>query len=499
MNHNKEHSELVDKILTGARWATLLRLSAQVFSWLSTIIVVRFISPEDYGLNAMLESPLTLMILLSTLGLDSALVQVKKINPDELQSIFGWLLVLNGILFLTYFFGGAVMAAYFNEPRLELLAKVLAFIFLLVPFRVIPNALLDRQLDFKLRAKLEMVATIASVITTLTLAYLGAGVWALVSGVIVNRLLLAILLMIFKPWFIIPTFKLSITGKMLSTGGILTLNVAFFLLSNQLASLVAGPMLGATLLGIYALSAQMAGLPLVKAMPVINQTMLPAFSKFQDHRDSATYYLEKLLGVASLAFIPMFVGMSSVVDTLVLTVFGAKWVPSILPMAIMSLGMIFRMNSLLLRTAMIGMGRADLSMTSSFIQLVVLFPMTIYAAEYGVIGLAIAWVTSEFIIAMVTVKLSKAPFDTTFQRLFRCYRPALISSAIMGACVLMSKLLLGNRSNLTVLLIATLVGVISYYLVARFVFVNELQTALKAVFGNRFAFLAPNTKGNKAA
>ena len=78
-------------MLTGARWATALRLAAQVFSWLSTIIVVRFISPADYGLNAMLSSPLILMMLLSTLGLEAALVQVKKINHEELQSIFGWL------------------------------------------------------------------------------------------------------------------------------------------------------------------------------------------------------------------------------------------------------------------------------------------------------------------------------------------------------------------------------------------------------------------------
>jgi len=89
MTQKQDHSELVNKILTGARWATVLRLGAQVFSWVSTIIVVRFISPEDYGLNSMLSSPLVLMMLLSTLGLEAALVQAKNISRDELQSTFG--------------------------------------------------------------------------------------------------------------------------------------------------------------------------------------------------------------------------------------------------------------------------------------------------------------------------------------------------------------------------------------------------------------------------
>lgn len=491
MSHKQDHSELVNKILTGARWATVLRLAAQVFSWLSTIIVVRFISPEDYGLNTMLESPLILMMLLSTLGLDAALVQAKNIKPDEMQSIFGWLLILNGILFLCYFFGGAVLAAYFNEPRLDLLAKALAFIFLLVPFRVIPNALLDRQLDFKLRAQLEITATVCAAVVTLVLAYLGAGVWALVIGVILSKLLLSILLMIFMPWFIVPKFNLATTGRMLSTGGIITLSGAFLLLSDMLITLVAGPKLGAALLGVFAVGAQFASLPLAKGMPIINQTMLPAFSRFQEHRDSATYYLEKLLGVVSLAFFPLMIGMACVADTLVLTVLGAKWAPSILPLIIMSLGMIFRMNNLLLKTAMTSMGRADLALRSNFLQLALLLPMTIYAMEYGVIALAAAWVVTELLVMLVTVQLSRLSFDTSFMRLFRCYRPALISSVIMGGCVIGIKTLLGNQSSMAVFLMAIATGVVSYYLATRLLFLPELQTALKTVFGDRFAFLAP--------
>lgn len=493
MSHKPDHSELVNKILSGARWATVLRLAAQIFSWVSTIIVVCFISPEDYGLNTMLESPLVLMMLFSTLGLDSALVQAKNIKPEEMQSIFGWLLILNGILFCCYFFGGAVLASYFNEPRLDLLAKALAFIFLLVPFRVIPNALLDRQLDFKLRAQLEITATVTAAVVTLVLAYWGAGVWALVSGVIVSKLLLSILLIIFKPWFIVPKFNLAVTGRMISIGGIIALGGAFTLLSDQLVSFIAGPKLGSALLGVFAVGSQFASLPLAKGMPIINQTMLPAFSKFQEHRNSATYYLEKLLGVTSLAFVPMMVGMACVADTLVLSVLGAKWAPSILPLVIMSLGMIFRMNNLLLKTAMISMGRADLSLISSFIQLALLLPMTIYAVEYGVTGVSVAWVATELLVMLATVQLSKRAFDTTFMRLLRCYRPALLSSTIMGGCVMGIKVLLGNQTSIVVFLIAIATGIVSYYLTTRLLFLKELQTTLKTVFGDRFAFLAPRS------
>lgn len=490
MTSKQDHSELVNKILTGARWATVLRLGAQVLSWLSTIIVVRFISPEDYGLNSMLTSPLILMMLLSTLGLESALVQAKTISRDELQSTFGWLLIVNGLLFVAYFFGGTILAAYFNEPRLETLAKVLAFIFLLVPFRVIPNALLDRDLDFKLRAQLEITSSLIAAVTTVVMAYFGAGVWALVTGVVVSKTLLAVLLMVYKPWFVLPKFNLAITKRMMYVGGIITLSGFLALISDQLVTLVAGPMLGAAALGIYGISAELASLPLSKFMPIINQTMLPAFARFQEDREAATHYLEKLLGVTSLAFIPMMVGMACVAETLVLTVFGDKWAPSILPLIIMSLGMAFRMMALQLKTVLTSLGRADLSLKSHLLQLVLLLPLTLYAMKYGVVGLMIAWVATELLVMLATIQMSKSVLDVTFIGLMRCYRPAVLSSALMALTVLGSKAMLENQPNIFILITQLLVGVLSYYLATRFIFNKQFQIAFKTIFGKRFAFLA---------
>lgn len=494
MNNKQDHSELVSKILTGARWATVLRMGAQIFSWLSTLIVIRFLSPEDYGLNSMLASPMVLMMLLSTLGLEAALVQTKSIKQDDLQSIFGWLLILNGVLFLAYFFGGAALAAYFKEPRLDLLAKVMAFIFLLVPFRVIPNALLDRNLDFKLRAQLEMTASVIAAITTVVLAYLAAGVWALVIGVLVSKFLLTILLMFFKPWFVFPKLKITDTERIMFVGGVITVSGFLTLLSDQLITLVAGPVLGAALLGIYGVSAELASLPLAKLMPVINQTMLPAFAKFREHRDSATYYLEKVLGVTTLAFIPMMVGMACVADILVLTFFGEKWAPSIVPLAIMSLGMIFRMTTLQLKTVLTGMGRADLPLKSNSLQLGLLLPMTFYAMTYGVVGLVMAWVLTEFLVMLATVQMSKQVLDTTFMRLLRCYRPAVVSSTTMAVCVIGMKAMLGHEASVAVLLMAIATGAASYYLATRFIFRKEYQVAFLAVFGDKVGFLAGRSK-----
>jgi O-antigen/teichoic acid export membrane protein len=489
MNHKQEHSDLIKNIVASARWATMLRLAAQIFSWISTIIVVRFLSPDDYGLNAMLSSPLILMLLLSTFGLESALVQTAKINHFELQSIFGWLLIINFALFTLYFFGGQLLAWYFNDPRLDLLAKVMSVIFLLVPFRVIPNALLDRDLDFKLRAQLEFYSSIVAAITTLLLAYFGAGVWALVAGVIVSRLLMIILLIIFKPWFIRPKFSITLIYKTMTVGWVITISNLFMLLSDQLVTIVAGPTIGATLLGLYVLSLDFALMPLSKGMPIVNQTMLPTFSKFQEHRDSASYYFEKLLGGISFIFIPMLVGLGCIASSLILTVVGAKWSDSIILLEILSIGMIFRLTSLQLKNIMVSMGRSGLLLKTNLLQLILLLPLTIITMQYGVIALALSWVNTELVVMLAAIQFSKSVIDISLFKLLRSYRLALISSSLMAASVIATSFVLGSHSGIFLLAAEITIGVLSYYLAARFLFKNEFRAIMKAMLGKRFAFL----------
>jgi O-antigen/teichoic acid export membrane protein len=103
MNNCQKNSEIVERIIIGARWATFFRLIGQLISWGCTVFVVRFISQEDYGLNAMLEAPLEFLFLLSTLGIDSALIRIKNVERDEIKAAFGFLLLLNAGLFSCYF------------------------------------------------------------------------------------------------------------------------------------------------------------------------------------------------------------------------------------------------------------------------------------------------------------------------------------------------------------------------------------------------------------
>jgi O-antigen/teichoic acid export membrane protein len=477
--------DLVHKILSGTRWAAMLRLAAQGFSWISTIVVVRFISPHDYGLNTMLEAPMELMLLLSTLGLDIALVQSKKLEHDTLRSAFGWLLLINATLFFTYFLGAPLVAAYFNEPRLEALARTLAFVFLLAPFRVIPNAQLDRELKFKLKAQVELASTVVATMLTLVLAVLGAGVWALVVGVLANRVLQALILMIKHPWFVWPSFNPHVAKRLIAFGGLSAAGSAVALLSGKLVHFIAGPELGAAQLGLFALSMQFALLPLAKLMPVINQTLMPAFAKFQDQRELSVHYLERSLGVASLVLFPLMVGMACIADLFVATVLGARWSAATLPLALLSLIMPLRMVTLFLRPVMTGMGRPDLALVSSLTLLCTLPPLALFGVRYGVIGLVAAWLIAEPVVLAVTLRMSRRALPVKASGVARSILPAFASAGVMAAVVLGLRGAFALDDGFPALAAAIAVGATSYALALRLLFPQPLREAFRVIRGRR--------------
>lgn len=483
MTNSQANAAIIARVLSGARWATLLRLAAQIISWLSTIIVVRFISTHDYGLNAMLEAPLELLFLLSTFGLDTALVRARQITENELRSVFGWLLVVNGLLFLLYFLGGGLLAAYFHAPGLQPLAQVLAFMFLLIPFRVIPNALLDRDLKFKLKAKVELMASVLTTVVTLTLAVQGAGIWALVAGVLTNRILLAVLLMGMQPWLIKPSFAFAPARAMIAFGGIMALTSALAMLGNMLPVLIAGPVLGAASLGIFAVAMQFALLPMAKIMPVLIPIIFPAFAKFQGQPVAVANYLHKTLGILSLALLPVMIGLACVAEEFVLTVMGESWRAAVLPLALLSLAVPFRAVASLYRQVLGGTGYAGLALKSILVYVALFLPLVWLGAGYGVLGIVLAVLFTEPVVAVVTVWMSKGAMNTSVCQLAASLRPALLASGLMVATVFGSKALLAQQSELIQLIAAVLVGMLVYAATLRLGFVGELNEAIRLLTG----------------
>lgn len=469
------NAALVTRLLRGARWAAMLRLTSLLISWGSTLVVVRYLTTADYGMNAMLEAPLELLLLASTLGLDMALTRARSVGREFVAPVFGWLLLINGLIAALYFFGSPLLAAYFEEPRLEPLAKALALVFIVVPFRVIPNAMLDRELKFKLRAGIEFLCAIVAALTTLTLAVFGKGVWALVVGIIVSRVLSAVVLMALQPWFVVPRFDFAAVRGLFAVGGLLTLASALGVAANMFPVLVAGPMLGPALLGLYAMALQFAMLPLSRVMPIVNSIAFPAFAKFEGQPSAIGHYVLTCLALGALGLLPVMVGLASCSEAFALAVLGPRWADAAVPLAVLALVMPFRGVSLFLREVLAGVGHAGLKVQCSIVPWIVGIPSLLIGVQWAMTGLLASYVITEICTCVVAWRLSRRVMTVSLRKLATGLRAPAAASAALAAGCLLAWVMLRSQPPLVTLLVQVAVGAAAYLLALRLLFWAETK------------------------
>lgn len=454
--------ELRRKLISGTKWAAGLRFLTQMTTWIVTIFVVRYLTPDDYGLNAMLEVPIELFMLFSAIGIDMALIQKKQHNDDQLAEAFGLLLLVNGLFFIALIAGAPLVAAYFKEPRLTLLIQVTAVVFLISPFRTIPNALLDRELAFELKSKAEFAAMVIASLMSLVLAIMGAGVWALVVAVLASAVLRAVFLAWLRPWLIRPRFSFRSIGGLVRYGGMITLSGATLVIATKSVYAIAGPTIGGEALGYLAVAGEFAMLPLSKIMPIVQQALYPAFALIQNQPTLAKSYLLKSIELTALLIFPIAIGMVCVAPRFVPVLFGEHWLPMVLPLMLWASVTPIRMICNLYVPALNGCGHAHLVLLINALLLVMLVVGSFIARDHGLIGLALLWVVVTPLYLLLTLWLGRNAFPVTLMEILRAIWPAGLSTTLMAAAVMAFEQFVPGGTTLLRLCIDVLLGAIVY-------------------------------------
>ena len=128
------------KVLSALRWSATTRLIGQAATWAMTIFVIRLLSPADYGVLAMAAILPAVLYLLNDLGLDVVLVQRQAGNDTIFRrQVFGVVIVINLLCALILVASAPLVAAFFREPILVPILRVLSLQFLPLVFEALPR------------------------------------------------------------------------------------------------------------------------------------------------------------------------------------------------------------------------------------------------------------------------------------------------------------------------------------------------------------------------
>ena len=451
------------QILSGLRWSAGVRLGGQLFTWAVTLVVVRLLSPEDYGLLSMAMVFIGFLSMVAEFGLGPAIVQKPDVTDAELRKAFGLVLVIHMSLCAVLALAAPLIAAFFSEPRLTLLVRVLTVVFLISAFQVLPNALLQRRMEFRRRSLNDFVATILGSVTTLAGALLSWGVWALVAGSFVTQLWKSVGLNLIMPYLRWPDLRFVGVRQLLVFGGNLSITNILWFLFSQADVVIGGKWLGKELLGFYTVAAHLASLPNQRISGIINQVAFPAFARMQDDLPKVGASLLKGVRILSFISFPALWGLASVAPEFVSVILGGKWQPAVPTLMVVALVMPLRMVSNFVPTAIQGVGRSDVVLKTVIFATVVAPASMLVGIQWGLIGLTLAWLVWAPLVFLFSMIRSLPVVGLRTGELLRAMLGPAIASSIMVAVVLVARFLLEHRIFGSWRLAAlVLVGALSY-------------------------------------
>ena len=384
--------DLRKKVLSGLRWNAGAKFLSQLITWSITIIVMRLLSPGDYGLMAMAWVFIGFLTLLNELGLGAALIQKQEINENTLRQTFGMLLLLNFSLFLILLLIAPLVGYFFNEQRVVAIVRLLSVQFLMMPFSIIPQSLLTREMDFKKMSIVEFIAALSGSGITLWLALKGWGVWSLVWGSMTILLVRTIGLNLVCPYLSIPIFSIKGMAPIITFGGYVTVTNILWFFYTQADIFIIGRLLGKEMLGFYSVAMTLSCLPMDKTSGIINQVAFPAFSSIQNDPEKIGLYFLKAVRMMSFIAFPLLWGMSSIAPEVVATLLGNKWQLAALPFQLLCLVISIRMISNLMSPALLGVGRPEISFYNVLLASLVMPICILVASHWGIVGVSVAWI-----------------------------------------------------------------------------------------------------------
>lgn len=300
---SREQTASLDKSLVqGIAWTGAVKWGAQLLSWLGTIVVARILNPEDFGLVAMAGVLLGLIAVFNDFGLGAAVVVMRNLTNDQIARTHGLSILFGVAGFILVCLLAIPMGQYYGAPEVPLIFMTMGTELVLIAMRSVPKAILERELRFKFVALLEGWQAIVTILVTVSLAWWGAGYWALVGGRLLGGAGVTAVVVAYRP--LRPAWPLmGVLREIIRFGSrVLVSRVAWYVSASS-DLFIAGWALGGAILGTYSFAVSISNVPMEKVTALASRVM-PAFYSTVQHDVAAMrrYFLTLTEGLALITF-----------------------------------------------------------------------------------------------------------------------------------------------------------------------------------------------------
>lgn len=474
---------LKDKAIYGAKWAVLDNIMNLGGSFIISLILARLLTPEDYGLIAMINVFIVLSTVFISSGFGQSLIRTNDASQNDYSTVFLFNLVVCISAYIILFIFAPFIANFFSQPILSDVLRIFGLIVIINGFSLVQTAIRVKELNYKIQAHISIFGTITGGVIAIVMAWKGFGVWSLVAQQLIKSFVCTILYWITSKWRPILSFSKVHFRKHWNFSVTLLRNDLTIVIFDNLYNLVIGKFYSAALLGQFSRAKQFTDLSSSSIYRVLsNGISYPVLCKVSDNLDELKRLFQRFMRL--IVFISststfFFVAVS---DSFIPFVIGDKWMIAVKFVKIISISaFLFPINTYNISVAKV-IGKPRIFANAVLIQRLLIIPAVVVGiftnVDVLIWGTAITSMFSLFYNSQKVKQMLQIPLKEQFSLIINVITiPLICAIAIYSIWLLMPKINLGHILMIQLISgVALLIGLCEWRKQVEYI---ELKTIVK--------------------
>lgn len=473
-------ASLKQKTIYGFLWSFIQKIGVSGLGFLLLIVLARILTPEDFGLLAMLAIFIQVSERVIDAGFGQALIQKNNADDLDYSSVFWINISASLILYALIFISAPFIADFYAQEALTELLRMLSVVFVINAFSLVQETKIKKELRFKVLAIIHIPSIIFGGAVSLMMAYNDFGVWSLVGLQLSTRLFYSVQLWLYAKWYPKFKFRLDRIQALFSFGSRMFVSTMITVLYSNLITIIVGKYYSASQTGLYYNAKQMSMTPSGVIKSILDTVSFPALATIQNDNQKLKYAYRSIMQMLFFVMLPVFAFAAVLAEQLFSLVLGEQWVGAVpyfqlmCVIAVLSPLVNYNLNILKIK------GEAKLFLRLQVLRRLITLAMlgiSLYLS-YGVIGLiaveCISYIGSFIVFSYISGKF----IGYTMLEQIRDKFSSIVLTFLSVALVFGASSIWNLNEGVFELVILLLIGFGSYLLFA-FLIKNEELNELK--------------------
>lgn len=452
------------KTIAGLFWTFAERIGAQFVSFVVSIVLARLLLPEQYGVIAIVFVFINICNVFVESGFGQALIQKKNADDIDFSSVFYFSFALSVVLYAGLYLTAPYIAAMYQMEILAPVIRVMGLRLIVASWNTVQRAKVSKEMQFKKFFFSTLGGTLVSAVVGIVMAYLGFGVWALVSQEMINVAIDTLILSISIRWRPRLVFSFTRMKALFHFGWKVLVGGLIDTVYEDFRSLYIGKLYSADDLAFYTRGKQFPNLLVTNINSSISSVLFPAISSEQGNKDNVKAMTRRAMKTSAYVLTPMLCGLAAVAEPLVLVLLTEKWLPCVPFLQILCINSALMPLQSANVQAIYASGRSDIALKLNILKKSFGFLMILIFARISVLAMAWAGVATGCVCLIANAFPLRKLIGYGFLEQLKDVVPYWIMS--VGMMVLVRAVAWLGLPMLAELAVMVLVGVAAYVLMS---------------------------------